>query len=76
MDKVPFNELCSYSSISPKELNDNLHDHGNDSAQAIVTIHSMTSLHMLSLNLDTPVEGIIAALLDVNMEVFFLLHQR
>jgi len=62
MDAAPFHKLCYNSTIATKQINDYLHEHGNDSALAIDTIHGMTPLHMLSMNPHAPADTILTLL--------------
>ena len=75
MDDAPFHKLCYNSSITTKQLNEYLNDHGIESALAIDQIHGMTPLHMLSMNPHSPSDAI-AALLDVDMHVAFRLDNQ
>ncbi len=67
MDEAPFHKVCYHnSSITTKNINDYLNEHGNDSALlAIDPYHDMSPLHMLSMNPHTPVADAIAELLDI-----------
>ena len=75
MDEAPFHELCYGSSITAKQINDYLHENGNDSALVIDTNHGMTPLHMLSMNPHAPAVSI-AALFSSNMEAVFCLDNQ
>ena len=75
MDDSPFHKLCYDSSVTTRQINDYLHERGNDAALVIDTIHGKTPLHMLSMNPHAPADAI-AALLDVNMEVAFCLDNQ
>ena len=46
MYHAPFHKLCYNSSIITQLIIDYLNEHGNDSALAIDTIHSMPPLHI------------------------------
>ena len=72
MDAAPFHKLCYDSSVTTKQINEYLAEHGNDSALAIDTIHGMTPLHMLSMNPYAPAESI-AALLKPDKAAAFCL---
>jgi len=76
MDAAPFHKLCYNSSISIKQVNDYLTEHGNDAALTVDPYHDMTPLHMLSMNPHAPPANTIAALLDVNMEVAIRLDSQ
>eukprot|EP01083_Nonionella_stella_P032302 88408_1 len=75
MDDSPFHKLCYNPSITTKDINDYLIEHGNDSALAIDTIHGMTPLHILSMNPHAPADTI-AALLNSNMEAIMCLDSQ
>ena len=75
MDEAPFHKICYNSSISTKQLNDYLQEHGNDAALAIDPYYGMTPLHMLSMNPYAPADAV-AALLEVNVETAFSLDNE
>eukprot|EP00554_Chaetoceros_debilis_P009836 CAMPEP_0194105466 /NCGR_PEP_ID=MMETSP0150-20130528/5666_1 /TAXON_ID=122233 /ORGANISM="Chaetoceros debilis, Strain MM31A-1" /LENGTH=280 /DNA_ID=CAMNT_0038793347 /DNA_START=311 /DNA_END=1153 /DNA_ORIENTATION=+ len=75
MDTSPFHKLCYNSSVTTKQINDYLTDHGDDSALTIDAIHGMTPLHMLSMNPHAPADAA-AVLLNVNMEVAFRMDNQ
>eukprot|EP00554_Chaetoceros_debilis_P015942 CAMPEP_0194125528 /NCGR_PEP_ID=MMETSP0150-20130528/59510_1 /TAXON_ID=122233 /ORGANISM="Chaetoceros debilis, Strain MM31A-1" /LENGTH=693 /DNA_ID=CAMNT_0038819339 /DNA_START=83 /DNA_END=2167 /DNA_ORIENTATION=- len=58
MDEWPFHKLCCDPSATTKHINDYIHEHGNDAAYAIDTTHSMTPLHVLSMNPHAPSDAI------------------
>ena len=62
MDAAPFHKLCYDSSVTTKQISDYLHEHGDDSALAIDTIHGMTPLHILSMNPHAPPDAILTLL--------------
>eukprot|EP00554_Chaetoceros_debilis_P000088 CAMPEP_0194095714 /NCGR_PEP_ID=MMETSP0149-20130528/56970_1 /TAXON_ID=122233 /ORGANISM="Chaetoceros debilis, Strain MM31A-1" /LENGTH=309 /DNA_ID=CAMNT_0038781667 /DNA_START=86 /DNA_END=1015 /DNA_ORIENTATION=+ len=67
MDEWPFHKLCCDPSATTKHINDYIHEHGNDAAYAIDTTHSMTPLHVLSMNPHAPSDAI-ASLLHSNIQ--------
>ena len=75
MDEAPFHKICYNSSISTKQLNIYLQEHGNDAALAIDPYYGMTPLHMLSMNPYAPADTT-AALLEVNVETTFSLDNE
>ena len=75
MDEAPFHKICYNSSISTKQLNVYLQEHGNDAALAIDPYYGMTPLHMLSMNPYAPADAV-AALLEVNVETAFSLDNE
>ena len=58
---------CYNSSIATTNINEYLVENGDNSAFAIDPYHSMTSLHIISMNIHAPADAI-AALLDVDAE--------
>eukprot|EP00554_Chaetoceros_debilis_P010175 CAMPEP_0194108212 /NCGR_PEP_ID=MMETSP0150-20130528/7953_1 /TAXON_ID=122233 /ORGANISM="Chaetoceros debilis, Strain MM31A-1" /LENGTH=295 /DNA_ID=CAMNT_0038796855 /DNA_START=1 /DNA_END=888 /DNA_ORIENTATION=+ len=75
MDEAPFHTLCYKSSVTTKQINDYLDEHGNDTAAAIDPHHGMNPLHMLSMNPHAPSDAI-AALLDVKADNAFGLDNQ
>uniref|UniRef100_A0A7S3Q5N8 Uncharacterized protein n=1 Tax=Chaetoceros debilis TaxID=122233 RepID=A0A7S3Q5N8_9STRA len=72
MDEAPFHKLCSDSTITTKQINNHLNEHGYNVALEIDTIHGMNPLQMLSINPHAPAVSI-AALLNANVEAAFRL---
>ena len=74
-EEMPFHKLCYNSSITTKDINKHLIEHGNNSALVTEMIHGMNPLHMLSMNPHDPPEAV-AALLNVNVEVAFCVDNQ
>uniref|UniRef100_A0A7S3VGD5 Leucine-rich repeat domain-containing protein n=1 Tax=Chaetoceros debilis TaxID=122233 RepID=A0A7S3VGD5_9STRA len=66
MDHFPFHKLCYNSSITSKQINDYLDEHGNNSSRFIDIFHQMTPLHMITMNPHAPAHAI-SALLESNI---------
>eukprot|EP01083_Nonionella_stella_P016301 45547_1 len=75
MDEWPFHKLCYKSSINTQKINNFINAYGKNSALEIEEFHGMTPLHMLSMNPHAPADAI-SALLNSNMEAFFLVDNR
>eukprot|EP01083_Nonionella_stella_P050103 133373_1 len=76
MDETPFHKLCYNFSVTTKQINGYLAEHGNASVLVIDANNDMTPLHMLSMNPNAP-EDAIAALLNSNTDAIFCLdHQQ
>ena len=74
-DEALFHKLCYDSSMTTKQINDYLAEHGNASALVIDANHGMTPLHMLAMH-HHALDDAIAALLDINLEVAFRMDRK
>eukprot|EP01083_Nonionella_stella_P237860 834053_1 len=70
MDEAPFHKLCYNPSVTTKQINDYLTEHGTGPALQIDPHRGMTPLHMLSMNPNAPADAI-ASLFNSNMEAIF-----
>ena len=75
MGEEPFHQLCSNSSVTIKKINDYINANDNYSVLAINTIHGMTPLHMLVMNLHASSDSIVA-LLSYNMQAIFCVREQ
>jgi len=75
MDEAPLHKLCCVSSVTAKQINDHLNEHGDDLALQTDTIHGMNPLHILAMNPNAPADAI-PALLNVNLEAAFCLDNQ
>eukprot|EP01083_Nonionella_stella_P094818 266141_1 len=75
MGEVTFRKICYNTFITTRQVIDYIIEHGNDIALTIDPYHSMTPLHMLSMNPHAPADSL-ATLLDFDMEVAFRLDNK
>eukprot|EP01083_Nonionella_stella_P157369 510898_1 len=54
MDQAAFHRLCYDCTITTRQINDYLAEHGDGSALQIDPYHGMTPLHILSMNPHAP----------------------